>query len=81
MQIITTYFHICIYTVRVHLWDMSGHVDYYEIRNELFHDTHVCLLVYDVTNKHSFDRLEHWLNEVWRCGGNGAVVAVIANKV
>ncbi|XP_072047307.1 dnaJ homolog subfamily C member 27-B-like [Amphiura filiformis] len=67
--------------LRVHLWDMSGHTEYLEVRNELYQDSHVCLLVYDVTNKHSFERLEYWIREAARCGGNNAVIAVVANKI
>ena len=60
---------------------MSGHADYQEVRCELYHDTHVCLLVYDVTNKHSFERLDQWIKEVIRYGGSNPTIAVVANKV
>lgn len=40
-----------------------------------------CILVFDVTNKLSFDSLEYWLQEFTSNGGKQAVIAVVANKV
>ena len=40
-----------------------------------------CLLVYDVSNKLSFDVLDHWLQEFVPNTGKNCIVAVVANKV
>ena len=40
-----------------------------------------CMLIFDVTNKASFDKLDSWLHEFHDNGGQGAVVTVIGNKV
>lgn len=67
---------------RVHFWDFGGHADYNEIRRELYHQTQVCILVYDVTNRSSFQCLDRWLQEVASCGGTqNAIIAVVANKI
>jgi hypothetical protein len=39
------------------------------------------VIVYDVTNRLSFERLDGWLHEFISGGGKNAVVAVVANKV
>lgn len=39
------------------------------------------MLVYDVTNKISFESLDSWLHEFAAGGGKNAVVVVVANKV
>ena len=39
------------------------------------------MLIFDVTNKASFDKLDSWLQEFYDNGGKGAVVIVIGNKV
>lgn len=67
--------------LRVHLWDLSGHSDYQEVRNELFSDTQACFLVFDVTNRHSFDNLEFWLKELNRYCTSPSHVVVVANKI
>ena len=39
------------------------------------------MLIFDVTNKSSFEKLDSWLQEFNDNGGAGAVVIVIGNKV
>ncbi|KAJ8019870.1 DnaJ-like subfamily C member 27 [Holothuria leucospilota] len=67
--------------VRVHLWDMSGHSDYSEVRSELYVDSQACLLVYDVTNKASFDNLDYWLKEITHFTTEPVDIVIVANKV
>nr|XP_054757918.1 dnaJ homolog subfamily C member 27-like [Lytechinus pictus] len=66
--------------LRVHLWDISGHPDYqeagmnYSVIRRVF-------LVFDVTNRHSFDNLEFWLKELNRYCTSPSHVVVVANKI
>jgi GTPase SAR1 family protein len=41
--------------VRVNFWDMSGSEAFFEVRNEFYKDASGALLVYDVSNKKSFE--------------------------
>lgn len=50
--------------VKLNIFDMSGHVIFHEVRNEFYKDTQGAILVYDVTDKSSFDSLEDWINEI-----------------
>ena len=57
-----------------------------QVRNEFYKDTQGALLVYDVSDRHSFESLELWLNEMKQEIGNqvevdNIVFAVCANKV
>ena len=40
-----------VFSVRVHLWDLSGHPEYLDVRNELYTNTDAVFIVYDVTNQ------------------------------
>ena len=40
-----------------------------------------CMLIFDVTNKSSFEKLDNWFQEFHDNGGSGAVIIVIGNKV
>ena len=56
------------------------------MRNEFYKDTQGALLVYDVSDRHSFEVLELWLNEMRQEIGNqteidNIVFIVCANKV
>lgn len=57
-----------------------------QVRNEFYKDTQGALLVYDAHDRHSFESLELWLNEIKQEIGNqvevdNIVFAVCANKV
>ncbi len=66
-------------TLKMCLWDCSGHPEFVEVRNEFYKEANGLLLVYDITSKKSFDGLEMWIREaakfkgeteipVWICG-------------
>jgi GTPase SAR1 family protein len=54
--------------VRVNLWDLAGPPAYLEVRNEFYKETQGALLVFDATNRPSFEALGSWLQEAQRCG-------------
>lgn len=68
--------------VRVNFWDLSGHPEFFEIRNEFYKDAQGCILVYDVSNRESFDECDNWLSEAAKYGAspNEIPVALCANK-
>ncbi len=69
--------------VRVNFWDLSGHPEFFEIRNEFYKDAQGCMLVYDVCSKESFDECDAWLAEAAKYGANPREVTITlcANKV
>jgi len=57
-----------------------------QVRNEFYKDTQGALLVFDVSDRGSFEALDHWLMEMQNEIGNQAdhdnvVICVCANKV
>ena len=71
----------CIYPVRVHLWDLSGSAEYFDVRNELYSGTDAIFLVYDVTNTSSFETLDQWVREVKRYANGDPEIFIVGNKV
>lgn len=68
-------------TVRINFFDMSGDDTYLEIRNEFYKDTQALLLVYDVSQRSSYERLSAWLEEARKCGlPPGVRTLVCGNK-
>ena len=51
------------YEVRVNFWDLSGHPEFFDVRNEFYKDTQAAMLVFDVTSKKSFESLDSWYRE------------------
>ncbi|RNA26480.1 dnaJ -like protein [Brachionus plicatilis] len=50
--------------LKVNIFDMSGHALFDQIRNEFYKDTQGAILVFDVTDKKSFESLENWIGEI-----------------
>ena len=68
--------------VRVNFWDLSGHAAFLEVRNEFYKDTTATLLVYDASDRNSFEELETWLREARTYGMKESTpVCVCANKI
>lgn len=69
--------------VRVNFWDLSGHDEFFEIRNEFFKDTQGILLVYDASSRESFEDLDKWLAESTKYGANSKEIPTVlcCNKI
>ena len=69
--------------VRVNFWDLSGHAEFLDIRNEFYKDAQAILLVFDVSSRDSFENLDFWLTEATKYGANvrETPVVVCANKI
>lgn len=68
--------------VQITLWDLSGDPSYVDVRNEFYKDSHVLFIVFDVTNRKSFDAIDMWLREVSKYGGESLQnsTVIIGNK-
>ncbi|XP_060589581.1 dnaJ homolog subfamily C member 27-like [Ruditapes philippinarum] len=71
--------------VKVNIFDMAGHPIFYEVRNEFYKDTQGAIVVFDVSDRSSFESLDHWLLEMQTEMGNqtehdNVVICVCANK-
>lgn len=66
--------------VRLNLWDLAGPAEYLEVRNEMYKDAQGCLLVYDTTNRASFDMLGSWVEESRKFGADSMVIFVAGTK-
>ena len=52
------------YDIQMNIFDCSGHPLFYEVRNEFYRDVQAILLVFDLSNRRSFETLEYWLCEI-----------------
>ena len=50
--------------VDVQIWDTAGEERFHSISSSFYRGTDACILVYDLTNKASFNKLEVWLNDL-----------------
>lgn len=67
---------------RVNIWDVSGDPKFLEVRNEFYKEVQGVLLVYDITNRRSFQDLERWMDECAKYSqGADIQLVVVATKV
>ena len=51
--------------VKFELWDTAGEEKYRAIARVFYQNASVCILVYDITRKSSFDEIKNfWVNEI-----------------
>jgi len=72
--------HIQNQLIRAQIWDTGGQERYRSITAVYYRDAVGALLVYDVSNRKSFNDLDHWLKEVRTATGEETRVLVIGNK-
>ena len=62
------------------IWDTCGDEKYRAITRQYFKDANGVLLVYDITNKESFDNIKTWESEVKNNSPEDAVLFLVGNK-
>ena len=69
-------------SIIVHVWDTAGEEKFRFIITSYFNGAQGVLLVFDITNRNTFDRLDYWLEQLDRCANNfkGKIVVVGAKS-
>jgi Ras-related protein Rab-7A len=49
--------------VTLQIWDTAGQERFQSLGNSFYRGSDACLLVYDITDPHSLDNLDHWRRE------------------
>ncbi|KAG0253064.1 Ras- protein Rab-2A [Mortierella polycephala] len=62
------------------LWDTGGHEKFRAITRQYYRGAAGILLVYDVTNRKSFNNLVDWLEDIRRHAGANATIMLVGNK-
>lgn len=65
--------------IKLFFWDTAGQEKFHFISQQYFKRSDVILLVYDVTNRNSFESLERWINDIEAYGPNDKVL-LLGNK-
>ncbi|XP_029802180.1 ras-related protein Rab-26 isoform X3 [Suricata suricatta] len=67
--------------VKLQIWDTAGQERFRSVTHAYYRDAHALLLLYDVTNKASFDNIQAWLTEIQDYAQHDAVLMLLGNKV
>jgi len=63
------------------LWDTIGQEKYRSLTNMFFNDSKIIILVYDITDKKTFEQLTYWYNQVETLvDEQNIILAIVGNK-
>ena len=68
--------------IRLDLWDTAGQEKYRAIGRHFYKESYIVCLVYDISNKDSFEKLKSvWYPDLQQFGEKLRIVAVVGNKI
>ena len=67
--------------LKLEIWDTAGQERYRSVTKMFYKDANAAILVYDITNKFSFEELQnYWMEQVKESSPKNIILAVVANK-
>jgi small GTP-binding protein len=67
-------------SIRLDIWDTSGQEKFRSITRQYYRDCHGAILVFDLTNKKSFEQLPIWIEDIKSFGGKDTEIVILGNK-
>uniref|UniRef100_A0A3B4ATN8 small monomeric GTPase n=1 Tax=Periophthalmus magnuspinnatus TaxID=409849 RepID=A0A3B4ATN8_9GOBI len=62
------------------IWDTAGQERFRSVTHAYYRDAQALLLLYDITNKPSFDNIRAWLTEIHDYAQKDVVIMLLGNK-
>lgn len=66
--------------IKLTIWDSAGQESFRSITRSYFRGSAGALLVYDITRRDTFTRIENWVKEVQQNSNTNTVLTLIGNK-
>ncbi|CAD8168033.1 unnamed protein product [Paramecium pentaurelia] len=66
--------------IKLHIWDTAGQESFQSMIRSYYRNAIGCILVFDLTDRKSFESLIRWHNEVLACSGNDIQIIIVGNK-
>eukprot|EP00045_Choanoeca_perplexa_P002840 m.26961 g.26961 ORF g.26961 m.26961 type:complete len:207 (-) comp11733_c0_seq1:186-806(-) len=67
-------------TVRLQLWDTAGQERFRSLIPSYIRDSSVAVVVFDITNRNSFQQTSKWIDDVRAERGQDVVIMLVGNK-
>ena len=66
--------------IRLQIWDTAGQERFRNVTKSYFQSSHGFVLVYDITDKYTFDNLDFWMNLIKLNGPENSKIILVGNK-
>lgn len=66
--------------IKLNIWDTAGQERFKTITSAYYKGSHGVILVYDVTDRESFNNIRNWMNETRKHAGTNIVRVLVGNK-
>ncbi len=67
--------------IKLQLWDTAGQERFRSITTSYFRGAQAAIIVYDVTNRETFDHVKGWIDDLHFNGGKNINIFLIGNKI
>lgn len=67
--------------VTLNVWDTAGQEKYHALGPIYYRGSQGALLIFDITDQRSFDRVKVWIKELQRALGDSTVLMIVGNKL
>ena len=69
------------YNIKLSIWDTAGQESFRSITRSYYRGSICAVIVYDVTNKESFNNIKQWLEETKKQGHSQINIILVGNKI
>jgi small GTP-binding protein len=67
--------------IKLNIWDTAGQEIFRSITRNYYNGVAIALLVYDVTNRKSFNDIKYWLDEIRISNSKDVIIVLVGNKI
>ncbi|RYH20058.1 GTP-binding protein [archaeon] len=67
--------------VQLSIWDTAGQERFHALGPIYYRDASGALLVYDITDAESFNKVKNWVKELRKIVGNDIILVIAGNKI
>ncbi|KAJ5067264.1 ras and ef-hand domain-containing protein [Anaeramoeba ignava] len=67
-------------TIKLQIWDTAGQERFRTITSSYYRDADGVMVVYDITNRPSYDQIQYWIKDITSNGPPNIAKMIFANK-